>query len=66
VIDPSLLRRAPFLRLATALICRTVASPTSAALAYTCLCVVMLLFALCLGSMPERIVERVAAVAGGS
>ena len=66
MIDPSLLRPGPFLHHATTLIRRKVASPTSAALAYTCLCVVMLLFALCLGTMPERIVERVVAVASGS
>ena len=41
---------------------RTVASPTSAALAYTGFCLVTLLFALCLAKMPSIALERVAAL----
>lgn len=39
---------------------RTVASPTSGALAYTCFCLVTLLFAVCLVKMPLIALERVA------
>jgi hypothetical protein len=37
---------------------RFVASPTSTALAYTVLCMVTLLFALCIDKMPQIAVER--------
>ena len=38
---------------------RTIASPTSAALAYTAFCLVTLLFAVCLEKMPVLVLERV-------
>ena len=39
---------------------RSVASPTSAALAYTCFCLVALLFAVCIVKMPSLAIERFA------
>lgn len=38
---------------------RTIASPTSAALAYTLFCLVTLLFAVCVEKMPLTVIERV-------
>jgi hypothetical protein len=38
---------------------RFVASPTSAALAYTFFCLVALFFAVCLEKMPMQVIERV-------
>ena len=43
---------------------RTVAGRTSGTLAYTCLCLVTLIFAVCLEKMPEAVLERVHALLG--
>ena len=47
------------LRTAAARFQRFVASPTSAALAYTCFCLVTLFFAVCVEKMPTQVIERV-------
>jgi len=40
-------------------LCKTIASPTSGTLAYTCFCLVTLIYALCLVAMPDRVIDRV-------
>lgn len=36
-----------------------IGSPTSGTLAYTCFCLLTLIYALCLVTMPDRVIERV-------
>ena len=40
-------------------LCKFVGSPTSGTLAYTCICLVTLIYALCLAAMPDRVIDRV-------
>ncbi len=48
------------LRASAAQLRKAIASPTSSVLAYTCFCLLSLIYALCLVAMPDRIIERVA------
>ena len=40
-------------------LCKLIGSPTSGSLAYTCFCLVALIYALCLATMPDRVLDQV-------